>query len=426
MKNANISKADVLKDLYSKQRFGIKPGLERTLLLSESVGDPHKNLRFIHVAGTNGKGSICSSIASILMESGYKTGLYTSPHLVDFNERIRVNNYLIADEELIDYYLKLKPISDELGATFFEITTVIAFMYFNEQNVDFAVIETGMGGKYDSTNIIKPILSIISKIDLDHKEYLGDTIELIAEQKAGIIKIGVPCIVSENSAEVIEVIKKYADLTQIIKSNDVVGCELINNSIDNPIYKTDFLGKSSFNFEFAIPGKFQYQNLQTVLCAIDLLKSEFNISNDSIQSGLKNIVKNTGLSARIQIINTKPIIILDASHNSNSILNLAGTLEYFYPDKKWCMIFAIMKDKDNCDAIDLINNFAYKLILPKIKNDRALSPNEITSKVNPRLLSYTYITDCTQHAVEMTNGESNILYFGSFFLIGEVIEILNK
>ncbi len=201
-------KEEILAHLFSLQRFGIKPGLERTQHLLNFLGNPQNSFPSVHIAGTNGKGSVCSMLASVFMEAGYKTALYTSPHLVRFNERIRVNIIEISDNDIIRLAEILMPEGEKIGATFFEITTAMAFRYFAEQKVNVAVIETGLGGRFDSTNVLKPLLSVITSLDIDHTEYLGKTIKDIAFEKAGIIKENTPVIVSRNSTEAISVIKE--------------------------------------------------------------------------------------------------------------------------------------------------------------------------------------------------------------------------
>ncbi|MDX9791266.1 MAG: Mur ligase family protein, partial [Candidatus Kapabacteria bacterium] len=233
MKSDIISKENILKELFSKHRLGIKPGLERTLILSDSVGNPHDKFKSIHVAGTNGKGSVCSTLSSVFTEAGFKTGLYTSPHLIDFNERIKIDGNCINDEKIIEYYNRLKISGDKINATFFEITTVMAFMYFAESNVDIAVIETGMGGRFDSTNIILPILSIITKIDFDHSEFLGDSLEQISYEKAGIIKQDVPCVISKNTRVVYNFIKKSSKSDNLHFSEYFGDVEFIEEDIES-------------------------------------------------------------------------------------------------------------------------------------------------------------------------------------------------
>ena len=222
------SKKEVLDKLFSLHRFGIKPGLERTLSLLKFIGNPHLKLKFVHVAGTNGKGSVCSTIFSILFEAGYKVGLYTSPHIFDFSERIRINDICITEDEIIDFSNLIIPFALELGATFFEVTTVMAFYFFEKNNVDIAVIETGMGGSYDSTNVIYPLLSIITKIDMDHQEFLGDTIEKIAGEKAGIIKANTPVIIGNNTYQVQNILnsKANSENSPIIDTNLIENIEL--------------------------------------------------------------------------------------------------------------------------------------------------------------------------------------------------------
>ncbi len=423
MNDEIISKENVLKELFSKQRFGIKPGLERTLSLCESAGNPQNKFKSVHVAGTNGKGSVCSAIASIMMESGYKTGLYTSPHLVDFNERIRINQNMINDEQLVELYLRIRNKSDEIGATFFEITTVMAFIYFAENNIDIAIIETGMGGRFDSTNVLSPLLSIITKIDSDHNEYLGDSIQKIAYEKAGIIKQNTPCIISRNTEEVYNVIVSNSLENKIIYAENEIELFRVGNekSIVSK-WKTKW-NDSIIEFEYPVPGSHQKDNLAAEFVAIKELKHHFEISDENIIKGIKNVRQNTGLHARIEVLREKPLLILDGSHNSGSIENLFDTLSDVYPDKKWNMIFAVMADKNIENVFVYMKQFAESVTLPKLNIERASDNNVIANKIKDKGIDNVNIADSVSDAYENIKDMNNILIFGSFYLAGEFLEI---
>lgn len=426
MNDEIISKENVLKDLFSKQRFGIKPGLERTLSLCESAGNPQNKFKSVHVAGTNGKGSVCSAIASIIMESGYKTGLYTSPHLVDFNERIRINHNLIDDNQLVELYKQLSEKSDEIGATFFEITTVMAFLYFAENNVDIAVIETGMGGRFDSTNVLSPLFTVITKIDSDHNEYLGDSIQKIAYEKAGIIKLNTPSIVSRNTEEVYKVIESNSLENKIIYAVNQIDLFRIGNE-KSIISKWHIKWNDSIiEFEYPIPGSHQKDNLAAVFSAITELSHYFNIEKQSIINGLKNVRQNAGLHARIELLSENPLIIVDGSHNSGSIENLFETLSEVYHSKKWNMIFAVMADKDIGNVFEYIIKYADSVTVPKLKIDRALNSDVLAEEIFNKGFENVISTQSVNEALRINEKKDNILIFGSFYLAGEVLEIWHK
>ena len=269
-----------------------KEGLENTNILDEHFGHPHRTFRTIHVAGTNGKGSCSHTIASVLQEAGYKVGLFTSPHLIDFRERIRVNGDMIPEQYVMDFIDNEKSFFEPLYPTFFELTTAMAFKWFAEQGVDVAVIEVGLGGRLDCTNIISPDLSIITNISFDHVNLLGDTLSKIASEKAGIIKEGTPVIIGERHPETEGVFraKAYSEHSKIVFAEDVV----TNN-----------------DYDFELKGIYQQKNIKTILAAISELRLTpyYNISEEAIRNGLKHVTVNTGLMGRWQTIHTAPLAI---------------------------------------------------------------------------------------------------------------------
>ena len=263
-----------------------KKDLTNTLLLVEHLNHPEVKFKSVHVAGTNGKGSTSSMIASILQEAGYKVGLYTSPHLKDFRERIRINGETISEDFVVDFVKNNKTFFEQHQLSFFEMTVGLAFDYFAKEQVDVAIIEVGMGGRLDSTNIIKPLLSVITNIGLDHTQFLGDTVAKIAFEKAGIIKRSIPVVIGEYTEDTKPVFEEKA-------STEVA-----------PIYFAQ--NQSEVGYECALKGDYQKQNMKTVLKAVELLQNTFEISDLQIQNGFKNVIRNTGLLGRWQILNEKP------------------------------------------------------------------------------------------------------------------------
>ena len=282
----------ILEELYSLQRLGIKIGLEHTVQLLDEIGNPHKKLRLVHVAGTNGKGSTCSILTKILIDHGFKVGLYTSPHLKKFNERIQINHCQIPDEYIATFFNENRSKINKIEATFFETTTAMAFKYFKDQAVDYAVIETGLGGRLDSTNIIIPLVSLITNVGLDHQEFLGDSLSKIANEKAGIIKKNVPVVVSEYNEETFKVFKEKS--------------KSLNTTVHIP--------EKNRSYETDLKGKFQNKNIAGVVKVITLLE-KFDISHENIETGLLNIKKNTGILGRFQFLSESPVIICDVGHN---------------------------------------------------------------------------------------------------------------
>ena len=301
----------ILKELYSLQRLGIKVGLEHTVQLLDQIGNPHKKLRLIHVAGTNGKGSTCSILTKILIDHGFKVGLYTSPHLKKFNERIQINNCQISDEYIANFFNKNRTTINEIKATFFETTTAMAFNYFKDQVVDYAVIETGLGGRLDSTNVIIPKVCGITSISLDHTEILGDTVEKIAVEKAGIIKEGVPTFTFEQKPSVLEILRKEADKK---KSNLD-----ITTDTDIDIVKSNengtFFKYSDLEFELPLVGDHQVKNC---VLAIKISKKLLGGLLDS--SKVKSSVKTTKWPGRLEQIKSKFTKIIFIRENAQLVI----------------------------------------------------------------------------------------------------------
>jgi len=370
------TKKEILNKLFSLQRFGIKPGLERTLKLLEYGGNPHKNLQTIHVAGTNGKGSVSSMIASVLIESGYKVGLYTSPHLVKFNERISINGEYISDIDLINLSEKYLKISGKWNSTFFEITTVMAFDYFARNNVDFAVIETGMGGRFDSTNVLSPMISIITNIDLEHREYLGNTLGEITFEKAGIIKKNTPVVVSDCNISITNIFKEIAN-----KNNSDIFFADEHCKVSNINFRKNFIMtldlqtnmKKYKDLSIDLCGYHQINNLKSVITTIEVLKEKISINTRAIYNGLNAIRKNIKMCGRIQLINTSPDIVLDTAHNPASIKALIKTLSLSGYDNKWNIIFSALSDKDVEQVLKQLYPICDKLFLTSLENERAIN-----------------------------------------------------
>jgi len=412
--------------LYSLQKTGIKLGLENTFHLLEFLGKPQKNFRSVHIAGTNGKGSTSSLIASVLYEMNYKVGLYTSPHLVRFNERIKVNGYEIEDDFLVQMINFLKPQIEKIKPTFFEVTTAIAFKYFSEMRVDYAVIETGMGGRLDSTNVLLPEISVITKIGLDHREFLGDTIEKIAYEKAGIIKDKVPVIVSKNEDVVKKIFKGVAE----IKNSPIVFVDEnythtdFNQTIENLTSKiySRVTGKE-YLIHSPLIGDFQIENIKTSIAAIEILFPEKNLE-EKIYNGIKNL--KFKLRGRFEVLKTEPMIILDTSHNADAIKNFLFSLNKIIPNRK-VAVFGIMKDKEIDDVIDLIENSFNKIYLCQAKIERAMNVETLAKKFNQhKIEKFNSVELALMEAMNKTQNKQSIVVFGSNYIVGEAIEFLEK
>ena len=343
--------------LYSLQRFGMKFGLRNIRTLLRTIGDPQKEFPSIHVAGTNGKGSTAAMIAAIYSAAGYRVGLYTSPHLVRFNERIRINGIDIADRDVTRIVRILRPAIEKTQSTFFEATTAVAFRYFAEQRVDIAVIETGLGGRLDSTNVIRPIVSVITSIGKDHTEQLGRTYSSIAGEKAGIIKSEVPIVVGNVRGAALAVIRD----TAFSKHSAL----LLSRNIKIPR-----------NIILQLRGPYQLDNARCAIAAVTLTADRFLIGDAAVKHGLEKTMELTGLRARCETIHLSPTVILDVAHNPDGMRALIGQLNTM-PIRKLIVIFGVMKDKDYTSMLGAFKSLKPTIICTQPVTDRALSVQKL-------------------------------------------------
>ncbi len=375
--------------------------LDNIVAFSEHLGNPHEQFKSIHIAGTNGKGSSSHMLASILQEAGYKVGLYTSPHLKDFRERIKING-IPASEEFVTKFIKSNKIFLEWNAlSFFEMTVGMAFAYFAEEDVDIAVIEVGLGGRLDSTNIITPEVALITNIGLDHTQILGDTLEKIALEKAGIIKKGIPVVISETQPETEGIFKIIASQ----KGGKIVFADQLSQKS----YKTDLLGS------------YQKKNMKGVLAAITELKN-FDVKEEHLVKGLRNTVKNTGILGRYQILGENPKIICDTAHNKEG---LQMVLEQIVEDKPKTIHFVLgfVNDKNLDDILGLFPKRAeYYFVRPNIP--RGLKAEELWSKAQKFELNgevFSSVKNGYKAALAQADSEDMIYVGGSTFVVAEVV-----
>ena len=357
-----------------------KANLDNTWALMKTLNHPYKNFKSIHIAGTNGKGSTSHMLAAVLQKSGYKVGLYTSPHLKDFRERIRINGKMIAKQKVIDFVATHKTHFDAIQPSFFEWTVALAFDYFSEQKVDVAIIEVGLGGRLDSTNVITPALSIITNISFDHTALLGNTLPLIAAEKAGIIKQDVPVLISERAAETETVFidKAKKENTSIYFTEDLVKLKPLTQRIIKGklhfAYKTMFSKKELL---CDLPGLYQTKNIATIYAACALLNSheQFSVSLTSIEKALKETTKLTGLKGRWQVLQQKPLVIADTGHNEAGIKEVLKNIK-ITPHKQLHIIIGVVNDKDVNTMLALLpKKAAYYFCKASIP--RALDENEL-------------------------------------------------
>lgn len=384
-----------------------KSGLENTYILDERLGHPHKNYHTIHVAGTNGKGSTSHLLAAVLQSQGYKVGLYTSPHLRDFRERIRINGEMISQQDVADFIENVSPWIDELHPSFFEITTALAFKYFESQKVDVAVIEVGLGGRIDCTNIISPLLSIITNISLDHTDLLGPTLVDIAREKAGVIKTGIPVVVGEYQPEVAPVFEQKAH---------EVGTSIV--------YASDFWNIKPLP-ECQMKGCYQDKNRATAMTAISLLRQGgvLNISDDAVVKGFANVVSLTGIMGRWQVLQeNNPKIVCDTGHNIGGISYVVSQLKNENYDKLRVVI-GMVSDKDIRAVLSILpKNAIYyftKASIPRALNEVELM--SLASEYNLHGNTYPTVKEAL-NAAKADSAKGDLIYVGgSNFIVAEVV-----
>ncbi len=416
---------DALAYLENLQIFGIKLGLEQTFGLMKAAGLPEKKLKFIHIAGSNGKGSCGAMLNAALRRAGFSTGFYSSPHLISPRERFRINGEAISEEEFANLVSTLRSHAEEmtrLGScpTYFEFTTAMAALYFAEKQVDFVIWETGMGGRFDSTNVVEPLCSVITGIALDHQQYLGSRIEDIAFEKAGIIKAGRPVFTGKMSESAKEVIIKRADELNalVIEASDakILNLKFLTlNSIWTQSF--DFM---QYHINLSMPGAMQRENFRIVFSVLEYLAVEFEFQLSEALAGLEEAF----WPARCQILPNG--IIIDGAHNADGIKTLLESLHEFSPDRKIPIIFGGFKDKNTFECLELLEPWAeYFVFLPLATEFRPSWSGEELRKMLKRISSKeSFIASNPAKALELSSKNSLRIVCGSLYLAGEFLSIL--
>ena len=396
----------LFEQLPQYQRKGgsaYKPGLERTQKLMAHLGHPEQKIKSIHIAGTNGKGSTAHMLASVLQSAGYRVGLYTSPHLLDFRERIRLNGQMISESDVFDFLNTHAPVFLSMGLSFFEMTVGMAFEYFARQSPDVVIVETGMGGRLDSTNVITPVLSIITNIGMDHTQFLGNTLRDIAREKAGIIKTEVPVVVGQYTEETLPVFKA------------------VSTDQSAPLILAQEL--TYFDLESDLKGGYQKDNKRTVLVAIDqLITIGFSVSQHHIEHGLKHVQNQTGLLGRWQILAREPLLICDTAHNVDG---LAMTMQQLLtlPAKQLHLVLGFVSDKALEDILKLMpKSGIYYYCAPN--NLRAMPVAHLSQKAREVGLkgeAYQSVQEALDEALNQAESEDVIYVGGSTFVVAEVL-----
>jgi dihydrofolate synthase/folylpolyglutamate synthase len=422
--------------LYSQlpmfQRIGpaaYKADLSNTIAICKALGNPENKFRSMHIAGTNGKGSTSHLLAAVLQSAGYKTGLYTSPHLKDFRERIRINGKMIPKQRVVDFVARHKRLFEKVAPSFFEWTVGLAFDYFAEEQVDIAVIETGLGGRLDSTNVIMPVASVITNISFDHMNLLGNTLRKIAAEKAGIIKPGIPVVIGEKQEEVETVFTRKAKMENApirFASEEMrIGKSQLTKTVP-PLLVTDvFAGENLLlkKLRCALPGDYQEKNILTVLSAIDVLReSGFRVSQAQVRKGFRDVTKLTGLQGRWQVVSQRPMTIADTGHNEAGIRAIAAQLQKM-KFKTLHFVLGVVNDKDPSKVLALLPKQA-KYYFCKAKLPRAMEAEALAAKAKKAGLegtAYPSVRSAVKAARQNAGASGLVFIGGSTFVVAEAI-----
>lgn len=403
--------SQAIEFLYSLRWFGAKFGLENTRRLAEFSGNPQDQLRFIHVAGTNGKGSTCAMLESIYRKAGLRVGLFTSPHLVHFSERIQVNRRCIGEKDvarLVDDLLPLlATFEKDHHPTFFEVVTIMALRFFHEQQCDLVIWETGLGGRLDATNIVHPLASVITNIQYDHEKWLGNTLASIAAEKAGIIKPGVPVITGVATPEPLQVIREAA------------------RNAGSPLFCTRPAGfeQACPGLQLPLPGAHQHANAAVALETVKVLQTVLPVKQSAIRDGLEQVYWPARLQ-RIERANGQ-VVLLDAAHNPSGAETLAEALKIQFADSKICLILGILQDKDYGAMCRLLAPLAQRVLIAPVHSERAAPTSELAdvcTKAKPGL----QVAECASlaEALRSTTAQELVVIAGSLYLVGEAMELL--
>ncbi len=413
--------------MYQRQgKAAYKSNLDNSIAFDKHLNYPHKAFKTIHIGGTNGKGSTSHLLASVLQEAGYKTGLYTSPHLKDFRERIKINGQMTSEEFVVDFIEENRYFIEKVQPSFFEMTVFMAFEYFRREKVDVAIIEVGMGGRLDSTNLIHPLLSVITNISLDHTQFLGNSLTQIAREKAGIIKENTPVVIGVEDKAYADVFKekaleKHADLYFANLKYDIpyafknMGQKQVCNVFCNSqeVYH---------QLELDLQGIYQIQNLKTALASLDILKDEFVIQETHLRQGLSKAVQNTGLLGRWQTLGHNPLIVCDTGHNEAGVQEILKQIQSI-PFKSLWMVWGMVNDKNIEHILKMLpkkaNYLFTKSSVPRALDNQVLL--ESAQKVGLNGLSFDNVPDALAYAKEKASENDFIFVGGSTFVVADIL-----
>ncbi|NDC40769.1 MAG: bifunctional folylpolyglutamate synthase/dihydrofolate synthase [Chitinophagia bacterium] len=411
-------------------KAALKPDLTNTLRLCAALGDPQHSFKSVHIAGTNGKGSTSHMLAAVFSAAGYTTGLYTSPHLVDFRERIRINGAMVSEEWVVNFVEKIKPYIEEINPSFFEITVVMAFQAFKEAGLDIAIVETGLGGRLDSTNVITPLLSVITNISYDHKDLLGDTLAAIASEKAGIIKPGVPVVIGEQHPETERVFftRAVGCKSPLFYADSLYELVKIDEQNGRQHFKVVNSAHSEVNDIYCdLMGSYQQHNIKTVLAAIGLLRGMgYTLTDDAMARGLYDVKGLTGLRGRWEILRQQPLVVADVGHNTAGVaLVLAQWAQV--PAARKHVVLGFVSDKEVTEVLQMFPKEGVDYYFTNAAIPRAMPAQDLAERAAACGLPggvYPTVAQAMEASLAAAAPNHAILVTGSFFIVGEAMEYL--
>ena len=419
-----------LGHLYRLERFGIKLGLDNIRTLLSLLGDPHRGLKAIHVTGTNGKGSVCAYAASVLEQAGYDVGLYTSPHLVRFNERIRVNRRPISDDEVLRLWSGMQPAIHAMTAkrsidhpTFFEVTTAMAFEYFRERQVDVAVVEVGMGGRMDATNVVDGLVSIVTRVALEHTEHLGRTVSRIAREKSGIIKPSSRVVtVAQETLPVIEARCREVHAPLVVVGRDVHAARRTQDLRGQDVRVGGAFGE--IDVRTPLLGTFQVENVAVAITALDELRSAgFTIPDEAIRDG----IRTTRWPARLDLVRERPSVLIDGAHNRSAAEALATSMAELFPGRKLSLVVGILDDKDLPGMARALGPLASRVYTCRPKTHRAFDADEVALAFRSfaESVAMPTVRGAIDTAISAAGPDDVVLITGSIYTAGEALDHLS-
>ena len=428
-KSSLMDYGEVLDYILQMEKFGIKLGLSNVTKFLSYLGNPHNSYPTIHVAGTNGKGSVVAIMESILSSAGYRVGVYTSPHLVDFRERIRINGRFIEKKYIVDFINNNRKKIESLPLTYFETVTALAFAYFNDEKVDAALIETGMGGRLDATNVIQPKVTVITNVATEHTKWLGFKIREIAFEKAGIIKPGVPVVTAAVNLDARRVIRQVSEQNKCRLISVFDETQWIIKEITRDNTELDIFTRSNkyYNLRLALPGRHQLENAMAALLAVELFEEATGIKagKNAVASGFRS-VKHDG---RLQRISESPEIILDVAHNPAALSRIREYFHEFYDGRNVIALFGILSDKNYAKMLKELDQIAGIIILARPMTDRAADPQMLAEEIAKSRTNYKVIPmvhEAYKAARDICDPGDVILVTGSHYTVGEVLSGLSQ